>query len=225
MNYFVTRNGQQLGPFTEADIKAKLAAGEFTPQDLVWWDGQKEWVRLDQTPLAGGAVAPGTTTAAAYVPAGRPTSSSTAIASLVCGVIAVVNGCPTLFCCLLAGLPFIFGILAIFFGHRSLSDIKANPDLSGSKTIATSGLVLGYIATALSLLYVVAMVIWIAAFGSFDGSFKKFEDQINSMSGSSSTNSADDDSDSTNAPATNPPAANAPTSTNSPATNAPSDEK
>jgi len=43
MQYYVGKNGQQLGPFGEEQIKARVASGEFTPSDLMWCDGMAAW--------------------------------------------------------------------------------------------------------------------------------------------------------------------------------------
>jgi uncharacterized RDD family membrane protein YckC len=41
--YYVGKNGQQLGPFGEEQIKARVAAGEFTTTDLMWCEGMAAW--------------------------------------------------------------------------------------------------------------------------------------------------------------------------------------
>jgi hypothetical protein len=50
MQIFVHRQEEQLGPFTEAEVKAQIAAGQLAPEDHVWWDGQDGWVPLGQSP-------------------------------------------------------------------------------------------------------------------------------------------------------------------------------
>ena len=57
MQLYVNRNNQQLGPFTEAEVKAKLASGELSLLDHVWWPGQATWMPLGQSPY-GGVVPP-----------------------------------------------------------------------------------------------------------------------------------------------------------------------
>lgn len=52
MQIFVYKNGQQLGPYTEAEIKSQLAAGSLSVQDMIWWEGQAGWAPLAQTALA-----------------------------------------------------------------------------------------------------------------------------------------------------------------------------
>jgi uncharacterized RDD family membrane protein YckC len=48
MQYYVGKNGQQLGPFGEEQIKARVASGEFSPSDLMWCDGMAAWEPISQ---------------------------------------------------------------------------------------------------------------------------------------------------------------------------------
>lgn len=43
MQYFVGKNGQQLGPFSEEQIKSRVASGEFAGTDLIWKEGMAAW--------------------------------------------------------------------------------------------------------------------------------------------------------------------------------------
>jgi uncharacterized RDD family membrane protein YckC len=44
MRYHLGRNGQQSGPFTEAEVRAQLAAGTLQGTDLIWREGLTDWV-------------------------------------------------------------------------------------------------------------------------------------------------------------------------------------
>ncbi len=46
MQIHVAKNGQQTGPFDEAQVREKLAAGEFTPTDLAWHADLAGWQPL-----------------------------------------------------------------------------------------------------------------------------------------------------------------------------------
>ncbi len=48
MNILVAKNGSQLGPFSESDIRAKLSSGEFSPSDFGWHEGLTAWSPLSQ---------------------------------------------------------------------------------------------------------------------------------------------------------------------------------
>jgi hypothetical protein len=156
MSYYVQHNGQQLGPFTEAEVKAQLAAGAVAPTDYVWWEGQKEWTPLNTTLLANpavptAAVVPGTPAAAAYQP------PSAAGGSSQLAMWALISGCAGFLC----GFP--ASITAIILGHMALNEIKKKPGLEG-RGMAVAGLVLGYVITVFALLVV---IIYICLFGVF----------------------------------------------------------
>jgi TPR repeat protein len=44
----VAKNDTSHGPFSEEELAAKLAAGEFSPTDLFWQKGQKDWLPLSE---------------------------------------------------------------------------------------------------------------------------------------------------------------------------------
>jgi hypothetical protein len=222
MQYFVHRNNVQLGPFTEADIKAQLASGTLSTSDHVWWQGQQGWVPLSQTALVAGAVppivapvAPGM--APAYVPI-APTGATSQLA-----IWALVCGCVSFLCGFLASIP------AVVLGHLALGQIKRNPGLQG-KGMALAGLIIGYIISVVTIAYVIFML---TMFGSITNQVKTTFDTINAQlkqaeatngmnSPDTSTNSSDQsttnapDQSTNSAPASPPPDS----TTNAPATNA-----
>jgi len=219
MQIYIHRDNQQLGPFTEAEIKAQLASGVISLQDHVWWEGQANWVPLGQSslmatlsPTSPGSAPmvpsplPGTPSSAqAYTPA--PQTSKLATWALVCG-------CLSLLCGIFASIP------AIILGHMGLSEIKKNPALQG-RGMALAGMILGYVFTTLIVLY----LIFIVGFFAMEGKdiFKTINAQLNAAQ---ATNSADQSAlipdQTTNAPApatTNSPdqsTNSAPAATNSP---------
>jgi hypothetical protein len=226
MQIYVHRNNQQLGPFTEAEVRTQLAAGAISPQDHVWWQGQSGWVPLSQTHLAGtGAAIPGAPTTPATPYATAPTSKL-AIWALVCGCLSLVCG--------------LFGsIPAIILGHMGLSETKKNPLIQG-RGMALAGMILGYVFTTLIVIYLGCVIVLVSMgnnvssiFKTIDAQMKAAEAATNSAdqnptptatpdastnsdqstnSASASTNSPDSstnsDSSSTNAPSSNAPSAN-----------------
>ncbi len=48
MNYFITRDGQQYGPYTLADLQRYLASGEILPTDLARSEGMSEPLPVSQ---------------------------------------------------------------------------------------------------------------------------------------------------------------------------------
>jgi len=90
-----------------------------------------------------------------------PAKSDKAVASMVMGIVALVS----LLCSwLILALPSLaLGILAIVFGQMARNEIKANPGMDGDSQ-ATAGFVTGIVATSISALILILMVIgWIAS--------------------------------------------------------------
>jgi hypothetical protein len=181
MQIYVHRDGQQLGPFSEAELKAQLGSGTISWQDLAWWEGQAGWVPIEQTslaasapppaPAAGSIAAPSPvaapTISGAPVPAGERTSGM-AIAALVCGLSAVIIG--------------ITFIPAIILGHLSLGEIKRNPGMQG-RGLAITGLVFGYLFPLLFVAIVVISVI-LALGQTVHGVFSTINSQLQETQGS-----------------------------------------
>jgi Interferon-induced transmembrane protein/GYF domain 2 len=43
MKWYYSKNGTQLGPISEADIRGKIASGEVASSDLIWKEGMPDW--------------------------------------------------------------------------------------------------------------------------------------------------------------------------------------
>jgi hypothetical protein len=179
MNIFIHHDGQQLGPFGEAEVKSQLAAGMISRQDLAWWEGQAGWVPLEQTFLAvesipptpvQTSVPPAPPVSIAGMPAARavpvtPTdqTSGMAIGALVSGII---------------GLFFsIIFLLPIILGHMALSQIRKNPYLKGSG-MALAGLILGYVEGFIIIIAIVAISVLVALGSHVKSVFSTINAQI-----------------------------------------------
>lgn len=46
--WFYTLNGENFGPISEADLDARIAAGQLSPSVNVWREGMANWLPLDQ---------------------------------------------------------------------------------------------------------------------------------------------------------------------------------
>lgn len=46
--YYVTHNGEQLGPFAETHIEEKVAADELSATDLCWTEGMEGWEPIQE---------------------------------------------------------------------------------------------------------------------------------------------------------------------------------
>src|SRR5277367_5645124 len=134
MQIYIHRDNQQLGPFTEAEVKAQLASGAISLQDHVWWQGQAGWISLAQSPLATGLPlgTPPIPGAVAAVPGPKTSAEPTsnlALWSMICGISS--------FFCGLTCIP------AIILGHMGLAETRKNPAIKG-RGMALAGLILGY---------------------------------------------------------------------------------
>ena len=47
MNWFYAKDGQQLGPVSEAQLRALSENGELTPEDLIWKEGMADWASYE----------------------------------------------------------------------------------------------------------------------------------------------------------------------------------
>jgi Domain of unknown function (DUF4190)/GYF domain 2 len=149
MQIYVFRDEQQTGPFTEAEIRAELAKGTLTVNDMVWWEGQAEWQPLGTTTFF--AASPATAAISPVVPAAPPVAaapiadeasvsegtSGLAITSLILGILGF-------FC------DPILAIGAVVTGHIARGTIRKTPGLKGSG-MALAGLIMGYFWIAVFL--------------------------------------------------------------------------
>ena len=87
-------------------------------------------------------------------------TNSLAVVSLVCGILGWTL------------LPFLGSIVAIVCGHMARSEIRRNPQTQEGDGLAVAGLVMGYLVIALSVLTVVAVILFfggLAAIIAFAG--------------------------------------------------------
>lgn len=143
MQYLLGIQGVQSGPFSETEIREKLAAGGIPANALCWTEGWSEWRAVSAVfPSATGVtpppLPPGATSFRPQPPpvhSGPATTSGLAITSLVLGVaglIVVVTSIPAVIC-----------------GHIACSNIKQSHGGQKGRGLAIAGLVLGYIVIAI----------------------------------------------------------------------------
>ena len=60
MKYYISRGGQQHGPYAMADLQNMLAQGQLDPHDLAWGEGLSAWTPVSEivTPVEGASPAP-----------------------------------------------------------------------------------------------------------------------------------------------------------------------
>jgi hypothetical protein len=188
MQYFINRNNQQLGPFTEAEVKAQLAAGTLSPQDHVWWQGQEGWIPLAQSSLIT-PIAPGVPLPPGAAPA--PSAAGTALPTSQLAIWALVCGCFSLFCWLLGSIP------AIILGHMGLAETKKNPAVPG-RGLAMAGMILGYVSLTFFVLYIVAVIVLVALGNNVKDVFKTIQAQENAAESTNSDTSSTPSDQTTN---------------------------
>jgi len=145
----VNRGATSLGVFSEEEVREGLRTGRFTSSDIGWREGMANWQPLSQFPelSAASPAAPPPQAGAGSVPA--PPQSSVAGTTEPLAVWSFVLGVLSLVCC-----GFILGIPAVICGHLALSKFQKEPQLQG-KGLATAGLIIGYVAIAFWVIYVV----------------------------------------------------------------------
>jgi hypothetical protein len=106
MNYYINKNGKQLGPFSENDILVKVSSGEFSPNDLCIPHGGSEWKPISQVLPKAATASKTSQQPAASAPASPPKKRRWGMILGIFGVLVV-------------GIVLIGGILG-FFAYRNL---------------------------------------------------------------------------------------------------------
>ena len=159
--YYGSSAGQN-GPVEEGELRALIASGGVGPETLVWRDGMKDWLPLLSVPeLQGDAVSPYVQPGQGPIPGGyvpgyyqpvAPTSGL-AIASMVCGIVAIIT-------CYFAGL---LGLPAVICGHLAISQINGSSMPMGGRGMAITGLILGYLGITMSVGFIAFFVFAISS--------------------------------------------------------------
>jgi len=161
MQIHVARDGKELGVYSLEEVNRQLAAGTLRLTDQAWYEGAAGWAALSTvpgvsaapasasatTPISPAPVPATATTPAVFVPQRK--TEQLAVLSLIFSILGLCG-----FCC---GLFLVAAIGGIVCGHLALSRIKANPELEGHG-LAMAGLVIGYVAVA-------SWLVWILLFG------------------------------------------------------------
>jgi hypothetical protein len=171
---YVTRAGQQTGPFTEAEIRAQLASGALTGDAPVWWEGLADWTPISRTPL-GAPAAPGGT--AAVMPPIPPIDNASAAATFT-GVKKTSKLAVTSLVLGIFGMLCLTAVGAIITGHVARDKIGKDRSLTGDG-MALAGLIMGYIwIAATPFISIVAISVLIALGNQVKGVFTTISSQI-----------------------------------------------
>ncbi|MGL4399405.1 MAG: CD225/dispanin family protein [Luteolibacter sp.] len=155
MQWYYSKNGVQLGPISDGEIRGKIASGEILMTDLIWREGMRDWLpaaQVSEFSLLSAAATP-----PAEVPplfGGSPVSpySPPSTISPQMGNGANIPNylwqsiVVTIFCC------WPFGIPAIVYAAK-VDGLKARGDIAGAMAASASaktwcmvsaGIVLGF---------------------------------------------------------------------------------
>ncbi len=187
-DWYYGSEGQQHGPLEEEALKALIQSGEISPDTLIWKEGMSDWLPVAQIPeftqtsptMAahdGSVYAPPSvnpaTAGGGYPPI--PPTSGLAIASLVCGVLAILG------CCVYIGI--IFGIPAVICGHMSMKQFRDPQKPMQGKGMSIAGLICGYLGSLFSLILIGFVAF---AFQSsktiFNNSFEEMREELEESS-------------------------------------------
>ena len=173
--WYFELNGAQQGPENLEQVQQRLQNGELSMQTLVWRDGMTDWVALSQVPeLSPGAITtaqPGQTAPSAApqhmqgaTGAGMmPQQNGMALTSMILGICSV-------FLTLGCGIGFVLALPAVILGHISRKQIRESLQGTQMQTgdgLALTGLIIGYIVLALSILMICLVGYAVVADGGF----------------------------------------------------------
>ena len=175
--WFYAKDGEQHGPVEADDIRSRLKSGDLSNGTLVWREGMAQWTPLgevlelrDPVPASGDespesvenegvdpiAAADSTVSSAApavsQVPQPAPQlvapvqQNTLALTSMILGIVSFLCG------------GFLTGIPAIICGHMARKQFRESPTPQSGEGMATTGLILGYIITVLSILVLILYV-------------------------------------------------------------------
>jgi len=132
-NYYLSREGRQLGPFSEQELRVMLASSQAMATDLACVVGETEWKPLHTFPGFGGRPASPEPPVSGLIPYKNPP----ALIGYYLGVFAMIP-------CI--GL--VFGIPALICGIIGLKKAKQSP-VSKGKGHAWTAIILGSLAILL----------------------------------------------------------------------------
>jgi len=160
-DWFYGKDNTQHGPVSDLEVRNLISTGQITQDTIIWREGMTDWLPMksvpDFQPAQGAQVgAAGQTVSTQNTPHATPQTYAAAvptdglsIASLVCGILAVIS-------CYIWGL---FGLPAVICGHMSLKKINNSPVPIQGKGMAIAGLITGYIGIALQIVVIAAIII------------------------------------------------------------------
>lgn len=159
MQYRIGRDGNELGSFSENEVREGLTSGQFLPSDLGWQEGMASWSPLRELfpsqppPITAGpsfASSPATPPAiTGSAPVLQAQSSGLAVTALVLGIISAVT----------CGGLVVGALAAIICGHIALAKINKSNGLLKGRGQAIAGLVMGYVTLITGVAMLAALAV------------------------------------------------------------------
>lgn len=162
VDYFITRDKQMMGRYSELDIRYGLAEGKFHGSDIGWCAGMEEGLPLDELIAPGNKPLsprkPGTAEAvsAAHVHQTRRPGASRPRGTSAMAVFAFLTGVLSLLTC---GLLGVGAVITLIMGHVALSRIGKSDGRLAGRGVAVCGLVMGYLSLILMVLITAVMLL------------------------------------------------------------------
>jgi hypothetical protein len=141
MQWYYSKNGTQLGPVEESELRAKLGSGEISAADLVWKDGMPDWLAASRVAELNVAVSPPTAaplggmTQSPYSPPQSLPVQTFPQTQIYQGPNIPTNLWQSIVVTLMCCLP--FGIVAIVYAAK-VDGLKARGDIAGAMSAAAS---------------------------------------------------------------------------------------
>jgi len=142
--YYLDSSEEVVGPFKLSDLDSIYQDGRITGATQVCEEGNQNWMPFFKVPrpTAPQQIPTAVSSPDINLPSSIPKTAGLATASLVCGITS-------LFLLLLTGIP------AVITGHMALGKIKKSQGRLQGSGKAITGLILGYISIALTLMIAV----------------------------------------------------------------------
>ena len=136
MQWYYSKNGIQLGPVEESELRAKLVRGEVSAADLVWREGMPDWSAAARVAELNATVPPlGGVTQSPYSPPQSQPASGYPQTPIYQGPDIPTNLWQSIVVTLMCCLP--FGIVAIVYAAK-VDGLKARGDIPGAMSAAAS---------------------------------------------------------------------------------------